>query len=168
MPPNQTRELMKFFVMDILGRKLTPADFHGRHMKAASNLLKKMKYNYHDVMGALYSLRDKQYAHFGYESERNLPRLEGMECLYGWGEPPLIERWLTPPPMPPIYSNDYDTWITTWGKRAIQREVWDGIYIRQDPDSVEEWLLPIIGDARFEESVSKWQTLQRTSQQKRP
>jgi hypothetical protein len=160
---------MKFFVREILGRSLTPADYRSRHMTAAKTLLKTMKYDYNDVVGALYSLRDKEASHFGYESPAQLPdRLEGMEILYRWGEPPLIERWLTPPPPPPVYSCDYDKWVQSWGKRAIARKVWDGLYLHQDPRVVEVWLRPAIGAARFEESLRIWQTLQVTWPQSVP
>lgn len=136
-------------------------------MRTAKRLLKEMKYDLNDVMGALYSLRDREYSHFGYSSERDLPdadRIHGMEVLYMWGEPPLIERWLTPPAAPPVYSYDYDKWVKRWGQRAIERKLWDGIYLRQDPHMVEDWLRLVIGDARFDKSVKIWQTLQRTSQ----
>ena len=167
-PSNPVRSMMLFFVGDILGRRVTPADFGGRHMKAASTLLKKMKYDYEAVEGALYSLRDREYTHFGYDSERDLPRnIQGMEILYSYGEPPLIERWLTAPPIPDVYSHDYDKWVRQWGARALRRGEWDGIYIRQDPRFVREWLEPIIGTPKFEESISKWQTQNRTSRRRK-
>lgn len=170
IPRNPVQSLMKFFVGDIIGRRVTPADYRGRHTKCASRLLKEMGYDYEAIEGALYSLRDRKYQHFGYESERELPRLpiEGMEVLYLWGEPPLIERWLAPPAMPPVYSHDFDKWVIRWGAIAIRRGEWDGIYIKQDPRQEEAWLRLVIGDARFKESVNRWQTQQRTSRQKRP
>ncbi len=169
-PSHPVRSMMQFFIGDILGRKLTPADYRGRHMKAASILLKKMGYDYEAVEGALYSLRDRQYEHFGYESESDLPSppLTGMEILYRWGEPPLIDRWIAPPPMPPVYSHDYDKWVMRWGNTAIKQGVWDGLYTRQDPREVESWLRFAIGDAKFEESIKQWQTQNRTSRQRKP
>jgi len=162
------QELTVFFVKDIMRRSMTPADWRGRHAKAAKRLLTEMKYDRRDVMGALYSLRDREYSHFGFESESQLPNnIQGMEILYLWGEPPLIERWLTPPEAPPVYSCDYDKWVQKWGKRAIQRKLWDGIYLRQNPQLVEEWLKPVVGDEKYRMSVAIWQTLQETPQRKK-
>ena len=165
MPINMTRELMKFFVGEILGREITPADYRSRHMRSAKILLTEMKYSFNDVCGALMSLRDREASHFGYDSAGRLPqRVDGMEVLWHYGEPPLIERWLTPPPIPPVYSCDYDKWVQSWGHRAIARNVWDGIYLRQDPRAAREWLLPVIGDRCYERSVEQWLALMKTSQ----
>ncbi len=157
-----TQELAYRFVTEVLARAWTPADYRGRHMKAASNILK-MGYDYDSVVAALLALRDKDYVAFGLESERDLPReVSGMEVLYAWGEPPLIERFLTPPARPPVYSWDYDVWVQRWGAVAIRRGDWDGVYRRCDPESVG-WLQGVIGDRCYEESVREW-TLQKTNQ----
>lgn len=164
---NKTKDLMLFFVGEVIGRTVRPADYRSRHMKAAKILLK--DYDFDDICGALVSLRDRECGHFGYDSDRNLPnKLQGMEVLWAWGEPPLIERWLTPPERPPIYSHDFDKWVRRWGARAIERGDWDGIYIRQDPLAIESWLGDILGHFAFEESVKRWQALQEISQQNAP
>lgn len=158
---NPVLNLARFFVTSIVGRRWTPADYRSRHMKAASTLLNKMKYDYDAVVAALTALDERDYVQFGYDSDRGLPSppLQGMEVLYCWGEPPLIERFLRPPEMPPVYSTDYDPWVLRWGKLAIKRGEWDGVYMGEN---VGLWLVDIIGDERYEDSVA-WRK-QRESQ----
>lgn len=163
MSNNKVRDLAVYFITVVMGRKMTPADYRGRHMKTASRLLKEMKYDYDAVIAALAALKRRDYKAFGYDID-DLPKgsIQGMEILYLWGEPPLIERFVSPPPMPPIYSCDFDEWVRQWGKLAIERGDWDGLYIRRDPNEVP-WLMDIIGERKHKESVRKWQTQQRTS-----
>ena len=163
MSNNPVKDLALFFIRDIIGRRVTPADFRGRHMRAASILIK-MGYNVDDLEAALVALKTRDYAAFGYDSESELPsQLGGMELLWSWGEPPLIERFLTPPDPPPVYSWSYDRWVEKWGRRAIEIGMWDGIYVKQDPESCRDWLVGAVGDESFEKSVEAWQTLQETS-----
>lgn len=135
-------------------------------MKAASRLLK-AGYDYDALISALMALKERDYVQFGYTRDELPDNIEGMECLLGWGEPPLIERFLRPDPMPEIYVSDdiYDGWVLRWGRIAIARGDWDGIYLKRDP-STAPWLRDIIGPSRFERSVRRWQSLQRTSPQK--
>jgi hypothetical protein len=170
MANNPIRDLAVFFIKQILGRSVTPADFRGRHMKASSKLLKEMGYQPGDVRAALEALHARRFTDFGYDSERQLPgKLEGMEILYAWGEPPLIERFLATPPPPEIYSNDYDRWVEQYGARAIERGEWDGIYLHKYPGEpdVMDWLEPIIGIVNLGLSIIKWAELQPTTQQKK-
>ena len=162
---SDAHKLSFFFIKEVLGRDITPADYRGRHVKAASTILK-MGYGYESVAQALLALRDGDPTAFRFESSRELPRIITIEMLWCWGEPPLIERFMAPPERPPVYSCDYDTWVQRWGKVAIERGEWDGIYRRRDPETVG-WLKDVIGDS-YEESKRSWQTLQKTSQQNKP
>lgn len=164
MNKSDTTIVAQYFVETIVGRPWTPADYKGRHMKSASILLK-MGYDRDTICAALDCLKERAYEQFGYDADK-LPigNLEGLEFLYVWGEPPLIERFTAPPKIPPIYSSDYDLWVRQWGKKAIERGLWDGIYVRTDPvkfDRLEE----IVGWDKYQESISAWQTHQLAFQQ---
>lgn len=164
MNKSDTTIVAQYFVGTIIGRPWTQADYHGRHMKAASILLK-MGYDRDTICAALDCAKERAYEQFGYDTDK-LPqgKIEGLEFLYVWGEPPLIERFTAPPEIPPIYSTDYDLWVRQWGKKAIERGLWDGIYICSDPvifDGLEE----IVGWDKYQESISAWQTHQLAFQQ---
>jgi hypothetical protein len=165
---NPVRDLCTFFIREILDRKMSPADYRGRHMRTASRLLKEMKYDMDAVVAALVALKERDFAQFQYDSDKLPKTIEGMEVLYLFGEPPLIERFISPPPIPPVYSQDYSAWVQRWGRTAIEREEWDGIY-RQDPTelSVCGWLPSTLGLERYKESVTLWLTQQQTSQQRK-
>jgi hypothetical protein len=163
---NQTLDLARYFVCEFIGRRWTPADYRSRHMKTASRLLK-MGYDYDALVSALMALKERDYRQFGYTYDDLPSNIEGMEVLWGWGEPPLIERFLRPAPMPEIYSDDFDRWVRRWGKIAIERGDWDGIYLKRDPSTVP-WLQDIIGTFRFRRSVKRWQSLARTSPPNKP
>lgn len=162
-----TTEVAHYFVTEFIGRRWTRADYRSRHMRAAKILLKEMKYSQDAIISALMALKDGDYTQFGYNSPGELPKkIEGMEVLWSWGEPPLMERFLAPPPQPVIYSHDYDDWVRRWGRIAVERGDWDGIYVRQDPTQVE-WLEDVLGRKLYRESIKQWQTLQRTTPQRR-
>lgn len=159
---NPTLRVARYFVTEVIGRRWTRADFRSRHMKAAKVLLKEMGYEEDAIIAALDALRNRRYEEFNYtHDELPDPPLSGMEILWAWGEPPLIERFVSPPDMPPVYSNDYDPWVRRWGKVALDRGDWDGIYRGEDIER-KDWLRDIIGHRRFEESCQK-----RTSKQQR-
>ena len=165
MKKSQTLELAQYFVCEFIGRRWTRVDYSSRHMKAASKLLK-MGYSYDALVSALMAIKERDYAQFGYDHDDLPENVQGMEVLWYWGEPPLIERFLQPDPMPEIYSEDYDGWVRRWGRQAIERGDWNGIYLKRDP-STAPWLRDIIGPSRFQRSVKRWQSLQRTSPQKK-
>jgi len=129
-------------------------------MKAARVLIHEMKYDPDAIIAALDAIVGGRYWEFGYE-ENKLPRLpiDGMEILYSWGEPPLMERFLRPPDPPEIYSADYDKWVRRYGEQAIKCGAWDGIYLRDDPRKNEDWLKDIIGDIKYEVSKTLWTRL---------
>lgn len=165
MSRNQTLDLARHFVIEFLGRRWTPADYKGMHMKSASRLLK-MGYDYDAIISALMALKERDYAQFGYSRDELPSNIRTIGILWAWGEPPLIERFLQPDPMPEIYSEDFDKWVRRWGKIAIERGDWNGVYLKQDPRSVP-WLEDVIGRHRYRKSIELWQTLQPTSPQKK-
>ena len=67
------------------------------------------------------------------------------------GEPPYIEQWLRPPDPPPVYEiHRYDDWVMVYGKKAIEKGLWDGIYLPiNEPHRLNDNAIGIVlgGDA---------------------
>lgn len=119
---NDTLDLARWFVTQVLGRSWTRADYGGSHMAHAKKVLK--GYSIEDIKGCVLAVRDNP-AQFGFPASFEWRYLSTVLK----GEPPLIEQYLTPPDPPPVWSAEYDQWVIEYGKKAFELEIWDGIYL---------------------------------------
>lgn len=123
MPRNQTKELAQWFVKEICNRPWTPADWGGAHMAHAKKLLK--LYTMEDIRGCAVALHEGDMEFEGWQDGWDLNYLTTLLK----GEPPFIEQYLTPPDPPAVYMiTAYDEWVRTYGRRAMERDIWGGVY----------------------------------------
>lgn len=120
------KDLAFWFVTEVLGRWWTQADYGGTHMSHASRLIKKYKYDPGDIKACIMAMVDET------QEFQDVP--DDFEFRYLItvlkGEPPYIEQFLAVPDPPPVYEiSAYDMWVREYGKRAIEGNVWDGVYL---------------------------------------
>ena len=124
MTRSDTKALAQWFVVAILRRLWTRADFGGTHMAHAKRLLE-MGYKIEEIQGCALGMVKNPSQFKGWTGEWPLQYLSTILK----GEPPYIEQWLRPPDPPAIYEgNSYDTWVMNWGAKAVRLGLWDGIY----------------------------------------
>jgi len=121
---NDTVKLAQWFVVAILRRHWTRADWHGVHMVHAKRLLE-LGYGLDEIQGCALAMVKNPGRFNGWNPEWKLQYLSTLLR----GEPPYLEQWLRPPEPPPIYECvRYDNWVMNWGKKAIRLGLWDGDY----------------------------------------
>lgn len=128
MTRSDTVILAQWFVLAILRRHWVQADFGGSHMAHAKRLLG-MGYKLDEIQGCCLGMVKNPDVFEGWSGEWPL---KFMTTILK-GEPPYIEQWLTPPAPPPIYETKaYDTWVISWGAKAVRLGLWDGLYLCVD------------------------------------
>lgn len=143
---SDTKKLAQWFVIVILKRPWTKADWGGTHMAHAKKLLG-MGYKLDEIQSCALAMVKNPGRLEGWNQEWKLQYLTTLLR----GEPPYIEQWLRPPDPPPVYEiHRYDDWVMVYGKKAIEKGLWDGIYLPiNEPHRLNDNAIEIIlgGDA---------------------
>ena len=175
---NEWALLAIWFVQTFLHREFDHrAD--GREIKEAERLLRpkqkkgfpKVKaYTEGEIKEALFALRDgtttvtdfKPFEEWHYQ---NRP-LDSLGVLF-WRTKDgriFIDALLEPPEPPQVYEfAEYGEWVKKYGKRALERSRWDGIFLwsaTEDPYDCERMsfaeLVQIVGEDLAAQALKKW------------
>lgn len=148
---SDTKKLAQWFVIVILKRPWTKADWGGTVIAHAKKLLG-MGYKLDEIQSCALAMVKNPGRLEGWNQEWKLQYLTTLLR----GEPPYIEQWLRPPDPPPVYEgHNYDLWIQNWGRKAIRLGQWDGLYLPVNDEHRlgEEALRIILGDEYVQKSL---------------
>lgn len=125
MKKNSTQHLAQWFVSNVLKRDID-FRFDRQHLKAAKELVNPGKgVEPLDLDVVKWCIEELLKGEFGFTG--------AVQSLYvvTWGNPPyykqMLERVKYIPP--PYEIRAYDDWVVKYGRKAIDLESWDGVYL---------------------------------------